>query len=87
MLYCFKPGAGSQYACVSVCVCVCVPAPRLLSLNNQTSPRFLYMTLDVDITDGCGLSNEACHELQPKNSKVMLFIWLYALYCAVHFTV
>ena len=51
-------------------VCVCVPAPRLLktfhvkrSLNNQSNKsycfQFLHMTLDIDITDGRGLSDKA----------------------------
>ena len=32
------------------------------------------MTLAVDITDGCGFSNEECHEFLPKKSKVMLYL-------------
>ena len=31
------------------------------------------MTLYVDITDGCGFSNEKCHEFLPKKSKVILY--------------
>ena len=45
------------------------------------------MTLPVDITDGCGLSNETCHELWPKKSKVMLFANYYmvkSIYPVVH---
>ena len=39
----------------------------------ETSPtafQFLYMTLAMDIIDGCGLSNEVCHVLLPKKCKV-----------------
>ena len=32
----------------------------------------LPMTLDIDITDGCGLSNEVCYEFLPKKAIVML---------------
>ena len=37
-------------------------------MTNQTSSTAFqfFMTLAVDITDGCGLSNKACHELLPK---------------------
>ena len=31
------------------------------------------MALAIDITDGCGLSNEACRWLPSKKSKVMLY--------------
>ena len=31
------------------------------------------MALAIDITDGRGLSNEACRELLLKNNKVMLY--------------
>ena len=33
------------------------------------------MTLAVDITDWRGLSNEERHELLPKKSKVMVYLW------------
>ena len=36
--------------------------------------QFLYMTVAMDITDGFGLSNEACHESLSKNSNVMLYL-------------
>ena len=32
-----------------------------------------YMALAINITDGCGLSNEAGFEFQFKNSKLMLY--------------
>ena len=65
---------------LSVCVCVCVHPQAINNylatyvnesqITNQTSPtafQFLYMILAVDIiTDGRGLSNEACHELLPR---------------------
>ena len=54
-------------------MCICVH-PQAIKNHYQTSPtafQFLYMTLADDITDGCGLSNEARCELLPKKSKVM----------------
>ena len=36
--------------------------------------QFLYMTLAINITDECGLSNEACCELPLKKSKVILYL-------------
>ena len=70
--------------CVCLCMCVC-PLPRLhitihvkRSPNNQSNKsytfQFLIMTLAVDITDGCGLSNKVCCESLPKKSKVMLYL-------------
>ena len=38
------------------------------------------MTLAIDITDGQGLSNEACHGLLLKKSKVRIAV------LAIHFT-
>ena len=70
-------------ACVCVCVCVCV-CPWAIKddscgIINQTSPtafQFLCTALAIDTIDEHGLSNEACHELLPKNAVF-----------AVHYTV
>ena len=51
------------YVCMCVYVCVCACA----------HPQFLYMAFAIDITDECGLSNEASHELLLKKSKVMMY--------------
>ena len=65
-------------------VCVCPQAIKTIhviySLTNhcnQTNPttfQFLYMTLAIDITNGCGFSNKVCRELLLKNSRVMLYL-------------
>ena len=47
------------------------------------------MTLAIDTVGGLGLSNEACCELLPKKSKVMLcylFIQLYITNKTEHFS-
>ena len=66
-----------------MCVCVCVSAPRLLKtihtklrLNNWLNKfyyfQFLYMTLAIDTINEHGPSNEVCHELLQKKTKIML---------------
>ena len=50
----------------------------MIGQTSLTAYQLVYMTLAIDITDGYGLSNEACHWLLPKKS--------YAVF-AVHFTV
>ena len=35
----------------------------------------LYISPAIDKLNGCGLSNTACHECLPKNTKVMQY-WL-----------
>ena len=34
---------------------------------------FLYITLAVNKLNGCGLSNNACHEYLPKKTKIMWY--------------
>ena len=41
---------------------------------HQTSPQFTCMALAIDTIDGWYLSNEGCHELLPKKSKVMSYL-------------
>ena len=63
-----------MYVCVRVCprLLKTIHVKRSLNITNQTSPTaFFIMALAVDITDGRGLSKEACHELLLKKSKVM----------------
>ena len=43
-----------------------MPESKLLNQSINQS-----MTLAIDITDGRGLSNEACRELLPNKNKVM----------------
>ena len=43
------------------------------------------MTLAVDITDGCGLSNEPYRELLPKQRVVLYLPFIKAVYPAVHY--
>ena len=68
--------------CVCLCVCVCVRAcvracmracVRACPPPSLTAFQFLCMEF-VNIIDGQGLSNKACHELLPKKSKVTLYL-------------
>ena len=46
-------------------------------MNKSYNFQFVYIRLAIDITvltDGCGLSNEARHELLSKKSKVILYL-------------
>ena len=41
---------------------------------NQISPtafQFLYMTLAINIIDGCGFSNKACHAKEEQGNTVL----------------
>ena len=67
---------------------VCVRPQAIKNCScNQTSPtdfKILYMTLAIDITDGCNFSNKTLIKcvisyLLPRKSKVMLL--------AIHFTI
>ncbi len=46
----------------------------MIGQTSLTAFQFIYMALAVDITNGCGLSNEARHELLSKKSKVMPYL-------------
>ncbi len=79
----------------SVCVLVSVRVSRPQAIKtiqtritDQTVTSLLlfsfFMTLAINITDGCGLSNKACHELMPKKS-IMLYFTVKGIYSAVHY--
>ena len=61
----------------SVCVFVCVCPPpgykncsHEMKSDSQSNKSYcFYITLAIDITDGHGVSNEACHEFLPKKNK------------------
>ena len=53
-----------------VCMCMCV------CLVPKGYKQILSFSLAIDIVDGRGLSNEACHELLPEKTKVMLYLLL-----------
>ena len=81
---CFLEIAFVWKVSMHVCVCVCVRpqamkshSPEMkLKLTSQTSPKFPYMALAVDITNGHDLSNEVLSKEQQ--SDAVFF---------VHFTV
>ena len=56
---------------LSECAYVCV---HLQAIKNHSCEMNPSVTLAVDITDGCSLSNKARHEFLPKKSKVMLYL-------------
>ena len=65
-----------MYACVSAPQAIKNYSRKIKSAN-QTSPtafQFLCTALTIDTVDGRDLSNEACHVLLPKKSKVMLYL-------------
>ena len=71
-----------MHVCLFVCLCIRPWAIENHSCEmkseivNQTSPTAFYllcMALAINSIDGRGLSNEARHELLPKNSKEMLY--------------
>ena len=55
---------SAKSVCVDVCVCVRPSGyeknkARIINQISPTTFQFAYMALAINITDGCGLSNEA----------------------------